>query len=215
MGISQIIDEWLKWRRNCVCRELRFNLDKMKKRLHLLDGLAVILLDIDKAIKIIRETELEADVIPNLMNGFGIDEEQAEYVAEIKLRNINKQYILNRIADRDKLKADIADTEDILGSPRRINGLIVKTLREVAEKYGQPRKSEIVISPSTSNSFSVRCTTSCSTWSVSSQISPTICSRTSSMETTPRVPPYSSETIARCCFSFRRRSSTSGSFIVL
>ena len=144
MGISQIIDEWLKWRRSCVCRELRFNLDKMKKKLHLLDGLAVILLDIDKAIKIIRETELEADVIPNLMNGFGIDEEQAEYVAEIKLRNINKQYILNRIADRDKLKADIADTEDILGSPRRINNLIVKTLREVAEKYGQPRKSEIV-----------------------------------------------------------------------
>jgi len=144
MGISQIIDEWLKWRRSCVSRELRFNLDKMKKKLHLLDGLAVILLDIDKAIKIIRETELEADVIPNLMNGFGIDEEQAEYVAEIKLRNINKQYILNRIADRDKLKADIADTEDILGSPRRINGLIVKTLREVSEKYGQPRKSELV-----------------------------------------------------------------------
>ena len=144
LGIPQIIDEWLKWRRNCVSRELQFNLDKMKKRLHLLDGLAVILLDIDKAIKIIRETELEADVIPNLMKGFGIDEEQAEYVAEIKLRNINKQYILNRIADRDKLKADIADTEDILGSPRRINGLIVKTLREVAEKYGQPRKSELV-----------------------------------------------------------------------
>ena len=144
LGIPQIIDEWLKWRRNCVSRELQFNLDKMKKRLHILDGLAVILLDIDKAIKIIRETELEADVIPNLMKGFGIDEEQAEYVAEIKLRNINKQYILNRIADRDKLKADIADTEDILGSPRRINGLIVKTLREVAEKYGQPRKSELV-----------------------------------------------------------------------
>jgi len=144
MGIPQIIDEWLKWRRLCVSRELRFNLDKMKKRLHLLDGLAVILLDIDKAIKIIRETELEADVIPNLMKGFGIDEEQAEFVAEIKLRNINKQYILNRIADRDKLKADIADTEDILGSPRRINNLIIKTLKEVAEKYGQPRKSELV-----------------------------------------------------------------------
>jgi len=144
LGIPQIIDEWLNWRRNCVSRELQFNLDKMKKRLHLLDGLAVILLDIDKAIKIIRETELEADVIPNLMRGFGIDEEQAEYVAEIKLRNINKQYIINRISDRDKLKEDIADTEDILGSPRRINGLIVKTLREVAEKYGQPRKTELV-----------------------------------------------------------------------
>ena len=144
MGIAQILDEWLKWRRTCVCRELAYNLDKMKKRLHLLDGLAVILLDIDKAIKIIRETELEADVIPNLMKGFGIDEEQAEYVAEIKLRNINKQYILNRISDRDKLKADIADTEDLLGSPRRINNLIAKTLKEVAEKYGQPRKSELV-----------------------------------------------------------------------
>lgn len=144
MGIPQIIDEWLKWRRVCVSRELSFNLAKMKKRLHLLDGLAVILLDIDKAIKIIRETELEADVIPNLMSGFGIDEEQAEFVAEIKLRNINKQYILNRIADRDKLKEDIADTEDILGSPRRINNLIIKTLKEVAEKYGQPRRSELV-----------------------------------------------------------------------
>ena len=144
MGIAQILDEWLKWRRTCVCRELAFNLDKMKKRLHLLDGLAVILLDIDKAIKIIRETELEADVVPNLMKGFGIDEEQAEYVAEIKLRNINKQYILNRISDRDKLKADIVDTEDLLGSPRRINDLIAKTLKEVAEKYGQPRKSELV-----------------------------------------------------------------------
>ena len=144
MGIAQILDEWLKWRRTCVCRELAFNLDKMKKRLHLLDGLAVILLDIDKAIKIIRETELETDVVPNLMKGFGIDEEQAEYVAEIKLRNINKQYIINRISDRDKLKADIADTEDLLGSPRRINNLIAKTLKEVAEKYGQPRKSELV-----------------------------------------------------------------------
>ena len=139
MGIAQILDEWLKW-----CRELSYNLDKMKKKLHLLDGLAVILLDIDKAIKIIRETELEADVIPNLMQGFGIDEEQAEYVAEIKLRNINKQYIINRISDRDKLKEDIADTEDLLNSPRRINNLIAKTLKEVAEKYGQPRKSELV-----------------------------------------------------------------------
>ena len=144
MGIARILDEWLKWRRTCVCRELSFNLDKMKKKLHLLDGLAVILLDIDKAIKIIRETELEADVIPNLMKGFGIDEEQAEYVAEIKLRNINKQYIINRISDRDKLKEDIADTEDLLNSPRRINNLIAKTLKEVAEKYGQPRKSELV-----------------------------------------------------------------------
>ena len=144
MGIAQILDEWLKWRRTCVCRELSYNLDKMKKKLHLLDGLAVILLDIDKAIKIIRETELEADVIPNLMQGFGIDEAPPKHVAEIKLRNINKQYIINRISDRDKLKEDIADTEDLLNSPRRINNLIAKTLKEVAEKYGQPRKSELV-----------------------------------------------------------------------
>ncbi|MCR4557239.1 MAG: topoisomerase IV [Saccharofermentans sp.] len=144
LGVSQILNEWLNWRRECVCRELQFNLARMKKRLHLLDGLAEILLDIDKAIKIIRETELEVDVVPNLMKGFSIDEEQAEYVAEIKLRNINKQYIINRISDRDKLKEDIADTEDILNSPRRINGLIVKTLRDVAEKYGQPRRTEIV-----------------------------------------------------------------------
>ena len=144
MGVAQILDEWLKWRRGCVCRELEFNLAKMKKKLHLLDGLAEILLDIDKAIRIIRETELEVDVVPNLMKGFSIDEEQAEYVAEIKLRNINKQYIINRISDRDKLKEDIADTEDLLGSPRRINGLIVKTLREVAEKYGQERRTELV-----------------------------------------------------------------------
>ena len=144
LGVAGILDEWLKWRRTCVSRELQFNLDKMKKKLHLLDGLAEILLDIDKAIKIIRDTELEVDVIPNLMKGFAIDEEQAEYVAEIKLRNINKQYIINRISDRDKLKEDIADTEDLLGSPRRINGLIIKTLREVAEKYGQPRRSELV-----------------------------------------------------------------------
>ncbi|MBR3341928.1 MAG: topoisomerase IV [Clostridiales bacterium] len=143
LGVARILDEWLRWRRICVSRELAYNLDKMKKKLHLLDGLAQILLDIDKAIKIIRDTELEVDVIPNLMKGFSIDEEQAEYVAEIKLRNINKQYIINRISDRDKLKEDIADTEDMLNSPRRINGLIVKTLREVADKYGQPRRTEI------------------------------------------------------------------------
>jgi len=144
MGVREIIDEWLKWRRVCIARELQFNLDKMKKRLHLLEGLAAILLDIDKAIAIIRNTELEADVVPNLMKGFGIDKEQAEYVAEIKLRNINKEYILNRIADREKLEADIKDTEDILGSPRRINTLISKALKEVAKKYGQPRRTQLI-----------------------------------------------------------------------
>lgn len=149
LGVSDIIYEWLKWRRSCISRELSFNLARMKKKLHLLDGLAEILLDIDKAISIIRNTELEEDVIPNLMKGFSIDKEQAEYVAEIKLRNINKQYILNRIADRDKLKEDIADTEDILKSPKRIDSIIVKTLREVAEKYGQPRRTEIIANEAT------------------------------------------------------------------
>ena len=144
MGVREIIDEWLQWRRQCITRELEFNLNKMKKNLHLLDGLAAILLDIDKAIKIIRNTELEEDVVPNLMKGFDIDKEQAEYVAEIKLRNINKQYIINRIADRDKLKDDIADTEDLLNSPRRINTLIAKTLKDVAAKFGQPRRTELI-----------------------------------------------------------------------
>lgn len=149
LGVPDIINEWLKWRRVCISRELSFNLMRMKKKLHLLDGLAEILLDIDKAISIIRNTELEEDVIPNLMKGFSIDKEQAEYVAEIKLRNINKQYILNRIADRDKLKEDIADTEDILKSPKRIDSIIVKTLREVASKYGQPRRTEIIANEAT------------------------------------------------------------------
>ena len=144
LGVGQIMDEWLKWRRECISRELTFNLERMKKKLHLLDGLAKILVDIDKAIRIIRNTELEEDVIPNLMKGFDIDKEQAEYVAEIKLRNINKQYIINRISDRDKLIEDIKDTEDILKSPRRINSIIVKTLREIAAKYGQPRRTELI-----------------------------------------------------------------------
>ncbi|MBO4408894.1 MAG: topoisomerase IV [Clostridiales bacterium] len=143
LGVGAILDEWLNWRRGCISRELAFNLDRMKKRLHLLDGLAAILLDIDKAIKIIRNTELEEDVVPNLMKGFSIDKDQAEYVAEIKLRNINKQYIINRISDRDKLKEDIADTEDILKSPRRINTLIVNALRDVAKKFGQERRTTL------------------------------------------------------------------------
>ena len=149
LGVGQIIDEWLNWRRGCISREYAFNLDKMKKRLHLLDGLAAILLDIDKAIRIIRQTELEEDVIPNLMKGFDIDKDQAEYVAEIKLRNINKQYILNRISDREKLIEDIKDTEDILSSPRRINTLICKGLRDVAAKYGQERKTQLIMAEET------------------------------------------------------------------
>ena len=145
MGVRDIIDEWLNWRRQCVSRELAFELDKKKSRLHLLEGLEKILLDIDKAIAIIRNTELEEDVVPNLMKGFDIDKVQAEYVAEIKLRNINKQYILNRTADKENLEKDIAEIEDILGKPNRINTLISKKLKEVADKYGKPRKTELVM----------------------------------------------------------------------
>ena len=145
MGVRQIIDEWLKWRRQCVSRELEFDLDKKKAKLHLLEGLEKILLDIDKAIAIIRNTELEEDVVPNLMKGFDIDKIQAEYVAEIKLRNINKQYILNRTSDKENLVKDIAEIEDILGKPNRINTLISKKLKEVSDKYGKPRLTELVM----------------------------------------------------------------------
>ena len=145
MGVKEIISEWLNWRRQCVSRELAFDLDKKKSRLHLLEGLEKILLDIDKAIAIIRNTELEEAVVPNLMRGFDIDKIQAEYVAEIKLRNINKQYILNRTADKANLEKDIAEIEDILGKPNRINTLISKKLKEVSDKYGKERKTELIM----------------------------------------------------------------------
>ncbi len=145
LGVKEIIIEWLKWRRGCIVRELRFDLGKKRDRLHLLEGLEKILLDIDKAIKIIRNTELEDDVIPNLMSGFGIDKVQAEYVAEIKLRNINKQYIINRIADKEKLQEEIADIEDILAKPKRVDNLIVETLKNISKKYGQDRRSELIV----------------------------------------------------------------------
>ncbi len=144
LGVYALLEEWIAWRTECVMRELYYNLQKMKERLHLLEGLAKILLDIDKAIKIIRETEHEKDVVPNLCRGFGIDEVQAEYIAEIKLRNINKEYILNRIADRDKLKDDIAETEDILSSDKKIKGLIVKQLADIKKKYAKPRLTQII-----------------------------------------------------------------------
>lgn len=145
LGVKSLISEWLTWRRGCLTRELRYDLGKKKDRLHLLEGLEKILLDIDKAIAIIRNTELEEDVVPNLMKGFSIDEVQAEYVAEIKLRNINKQYIIKRIADKEKLESEIADLEDILSKPKRIDKLIEETLKDVAKKYGQERKTEIVM----------------------------------------------------------------------
>ncbi len=144
LGVYDIIDEWTKWRRGCVRRELSFDLAKKSGELHLLEGLAKVLLDIDKAIRIIRGTENDADVVPNLMEGFGISEAQAEFVAEIKLRNLNKDYILNKTKSIEQLKEEIAKIEMQLGSEKEIDKLIVRTLREVQKKYGMPRKTEIV-----------------------------------------------------------------------
>ena len=144
LGVDGLLDEWIRFRMNCVERRTRFNLGKKKERLHLLEGLQKILLDIDKAIRIIRETEEEANVVPNLMQGFGIDEIQAEYVAEIKLRHINREYILKRTEDIENLRRDIADLEEILASPQRVKKIIIAELREVAKKYGQPRRSMIL-----------------------------------------------------------------------
>ncbi len=144
LGVTDILKEWIAFRTECVRRRVYFDLDRAKKKLHLLEGLQKILLDIDKAIKIVRETEEEAEVVPNLMIGFGIDEIQAEFVAEIKLRHLNREYVLKRLADVDKLKEAIADMEDTLSSKTKIKKIIIKELKEVAEKYGQPRKSEII-----------------------------------------------------------------------
>ncbi len=144
MGVREILDEWIAWRTDCVKRRVYFDLCRKKEKLHLLKGLEKILLDIDKAIRIIRETEREADVIPNLMIGFGIDEVQAEYVAEIKLRNINREYILKRVEETSALEKEIAELEDTLASRRRIRSIITDELRAVAKKYAQPRKTGLV-----------------------------------------------------------------------
>ncbi len=144
LGVYSIINEWINWRRNCVVRQLKFDLDKKKQKLHLLEGLAAILIDIDKAIAIIRNTELEEDVVPNLIKGFGIDEIQAEYVAEIKLRNINKQYIMKRLEEKTKLIEEINDIIDILDKPKRVDNLIIEKLKTVIKKYSQERKSKLI-----------------------------------------------------------------------
>ena len=144
LGVRQILEEWTAWRTEAVRRRVYFVLKKRKDKLHLLKGLKRILLDIDKAIRIIRETEEEADVIPNLMIGFGIDQIQAEFVAEIKLRNINKEYILKRVNETSALQDEIEDLEDLLESPRRIKKVIVDELNDVAKKYGEPRRTSIV-----------------------------------------------------------------------
>ncbi|MBE6949565.1 MAG: topoisomerase IV [Ruminococcaceae bacterium] len=144
MGVSEILEEWTAWRCECIRRRVYHDLCKKKDKLHLLKGLSLILLDIDKAISIIRSTEEEAEVIPNLMIGFGIDNVQAEYVAEIKLRNINKEYILKRIAEIDALEKEISDLEDILKSKRRIKTIIIRELKDALKKHDSPRRTDIV-----------------------------------------------------------------------
>ena len=144
MGVRELLDEWCAWRTESVKRRVYFVLKKRQDKLHLLKGLKKILLDIDKAIKIIRETEKEADVVPNLMIGFGIDQVQAEYVAEIKLRNINREYILKRVEETASLESEIEDLEDTLARPSRIRKIIVSELEEVRKKYAEPRRTGIL-----------------------------------------------------------------------
>lgn len=146
LGVADLLLEWIAFRTECVNRRVYFDLTKAKDKLHLLLGLQKILLDIDKAIKIVRETEEEAEVVPNLMIGFGIDKIQAEYVAEIKLRHLNREYILKRLKDIDDLKKQIEDMEDILSSKARVKKIIVKELEAIADKYGKDRLTEIVYS---------------------------------------------------------------------
>lgn len=144
LGVNDILCEWLRFRRSCVLRGVAYDIQRKSEKLHLLEGLALILLDIDKAIKIVRETEDDNMVVPNLMKGFGIDEVQAEYVAEIKLRNLNKDYILKRTDEIEKLKAEIADLEAISKSKARINKIIEKQLKEAAKKYGSDRRTQLI-----------------------------------------------------------------------
>ena len=144
MGIIELLSEWIKFRLVCLRREIAFDLKKKKDKLHLLLALGKILLDIDKAIRIIRHTEKESDVVPNLMKGFGIDEIQANYIAEIKLRNLNREYIINRISEIEDLQAEIADMEETLKDELKQKALIIKQLTEIKKKYGQPRHTQIV-----------------------------------------------------------------------
>ena len=146
MGVGEILEEWTAWRMDCVKRRIFFQIGKKEDRLHLLKGLERILLDIDKAIRVIRETEQESEVVPNLMIEFGIDEIQANYVAEIKLRNINKEYILKQTKAIDQLESEIEDLRSILNSSRKLKNVIIKELEEVSKKYGKPRKTEILYS---------------------------------------------------------------------
>ena len=144
LGVREILNEWIKFRVNCVRRELTFELERDKEKLHLLLGLAKILLDIDKAIRIVRNTQHDKDVVKNLMECFGIDEVQAEYVAEIKLRNLNREYILNRVADMERLQKEIDDLEKTVASETRLKTVIAKQLKEIGDKYGKPRQSLLI-----------------------------------------------------------------------
>ncbi|MGI6013512.1 MAG: DNA gyrase subunit A [Oscillospiraceae bacterium] len=144
MGVGEILQEWTQWRTNCVRRRVSYDLARKQERLHLLNGLKRILLDIDKAIAIIRGTELEADVIPNLMAAFSIDKAQAEYVAEIRLRNINREYILKRTAETEELEKEVGKLADIMKSPAKIRNIIISELKQVAKKYGAPRKTGLL-----------------------------------------------------------------------
>ena len=146
MGVKEILEEWTAWRTECVRRRIYFQIGKKSDRLHMLRGLAKILLDIDKAVDIIRKTELESEVVPNLMIGFGIDEIQANYVAEIKLRNINREYILKQTRAIEDLEEEIADLESILKNPRKLQKVLIDELNQVVKKYAQPRKTQIIYS---------------------------------------------------------------------
>ena len=144
LGVRRILEEWTAWRTECIRRRVYFDLKRKRERLHLLKGLGKILLDIDRAIAIIRETEEESEVVPNLMIGFGIDETQAEFVAEIRLRNINRQYILKRVEETSSLEAEIDSLEELVGSKAKLRNVIIKELGEIAKKYGAPRRTIIV-----------------------------------------------------------------------
>ncbi len=144
MGVGEILEEWTAWRIECIRRRVFFDLNKKKDKLHLLKGLERILLDIDRAIDIIRNTELESEVVPNLMMGFGIDQTQAEFVAEIKLRNINREYILKRTSETEELERDIEELESIVNNRRKLKAIIIDELKAISKKYGTPRKTGIV-----------------------------------------------------------------------
>ncbi len=148
LGIKEILSEWIKFRTSCLRREFTFDLEKKQRRLHLLLGLGKILLDIDKAVKIVRETEKDDEVVPNLMAGFLVDKDQAEYIADIKLRHLNREYIMNRLSDIDNLQTEIADIKALLGDELKMKSFMIKQLGDVKKKYGKPRKTEVIASES-------------------------------------------------------------------